>query len=104
VRPSGLVEGVPVDDVGLGEGGVSSGGCRSRAPTQIPEVNVLRVATDLGLRTRGGQSDVALFVTCDSVGSFRAYQEHPAHRDVVDRVLLPVLESSMSIQFDTDSA
>jgi hypothetical protein len=68
-------------------------------PRLIDELRDLRVVDDLGLGLPGCRSDAAIIASVDTIDGLLAYQRHPAHRAVVER-LVPLLAASMSVQFD----
>jgi hypothetical protein len=67
-----------------------------RLPGLIPEMVRYRFGTDAGLGE--GNADFAVVAEFDSVEGYRAYAAHPAHRDVIDRLLKPILDRRWAVQ------
>lgn len=67
-------------------------------PGLIPEIRGYRFGPDAGLAD--GNVDYAVVADFDDVGAFRAYVAHPAHRDVIDRLLTPILARRSAAQVD----
>jgi hypothetical protein len=51
-------------------------------PQAIPEVRAVACGVDAGLTS--GSSDFAIIVDLDSADDYGSYENHPAHRDLVD--------------------
>ena len=56
-----------------------------------------RVCADLGWRD--GNADLAIVATFDDRDGWRAYVEHPDHVAAVESHIVPLVESSQSVQF-----
>ncbi|GIX29588.1 MAG: hypothetical protein KatS3mg124_0060 [Porticoccaceae bacterium] len=65
-------------------------------PKAIPQVRELRHGSDAGLSS--GRFDYAIVVDFDSEADYRAYLEHPAHRELGALVMQIVAEPAQ-IQF-----
>jgi Stress responsive A/B Barrel Domain len=53
-------------------------------PQSIPEVRAVACGSDAGLTS--GSSDFAIIVDLDSADDYASYENHPAHRDLVDLI------------------
>jgi hypothetical protein len=53
-------------------------------PQAIPEVRAVACGADAGLTS--GSSDFAIIVDLDSADDYPKYENHPAHRDLVDLI------------------
>jgi Stress responsive A/B Barrel Domain len=53
-------------------------------PAAIPEVRAVACGADAGLTS--GSSDFAIIVDLDSADDYATYENHPAHRDLVDLI------------------
>ena len=67
-------------------------------PEQIPEIRSYTVARDLGLAPTNAH--VGVIAEFDDEAAFGRYREHPAHVDVVERLLEPVARSRTALQFE----
>lgn len=67
-------------------------------PDQIPEIRSYTVARDLGLAPTNAH--VGVIAEFDDEAAFGRYREHPAHVDVVERLLEPVAWSRTALQFE----
>ena len=81
---------VPVDhaavvDAALGE-----------LPAQIESLRSYAYGADLALGD--GRWDYGVVATFDDVAGWRAYDEHPAHADVLARVIRPHLQDRAVVQ------
>lgn len=63
---------------------------------EIPEVRELHVDRDAGLAE--GNAGLALLVVVDDVAAWRNYQDHPAHRRVVEEHVRPVITGRTAAQ------
>jgi hypothetical protein len=59
-------------------------------PGVIPEIQAYRFGTDAGLIE--GNMDFAVVAEFADSDGYRAYAAHPAHRDLFDRLLRPILD------------
>ena len=66
-------------------------------PGLIPEIRAYRFGADVGLAE--GNADFAVVAEFDSVEGYRAYAAHPAHLDVIERLLAPIRERRVGLQF-----
>lgn len=67
-------------------------------PGLIPGIRAYRFGPDAGLRE--GNVDFAVVAEFADAEAYRAYAAHPAHLDVVDRLLQPILERRAALQFE----
>jgi len=65
-------------------------------PGLIPEIRSLRFGADAGLVE--GNDRFALVAEFDDVDGFRRYSTDPRHRDIIERLLLPILETRHAVQ------
>ncbi len=63
---------------------------------EVPEVRELHVDRDAGLAE--GNAGLALLVVLDDVAAWRTYQDHPAHRRVVEQHVRPVITGRTAAQ------
>ena len=68
-------------------------------PGLIPEIKGYRFGSDAGLKE--GNVDFAVVADFESAEAYRAYSGHPAHRDVIERLLTPLLGTRSALQFET---
>ena len=66
-------------------------------PGLIPEIQAYRLGSDAGLKE--GNVDFAVVADFESVDAYRVYAAHPAHREVIDRLLTPILGQRWALQF-----
>jgi Stress responsive A/B Barrel Domain len=70
-------------------------------PALIPEIRSYRVGEDAGLAPQGN-GDMAIVADFDDVAAFLVYRDHPAHQDVIARLMRPILESRAAVQHELD--
>ena len=63
---------------------------------EVPAVRELHVGRDAGLAE--GNAGLALIVVTDDETAWRNYQDHPAHRRVVDQHVRPVITGRTAAQ------
>jgi Stress responsive A/B Barrel Domain len=66
-------------------------------PAQIPEIRAYRFGRDLDLSETS--LDFAITADFDDADGWRAYQAHPAHREVLELVL-PRARQRVGVQFE----
>lgn len=66
--------------------------------SEIPEVRSLSFGPDLGVMD--GNVDFAIVEDFDDVDAFRRYADHPAHGQMVNEYLRPILSSRYAIQLE----
>lgn len=62
----------------------------------IPQIRALTVRTDAGLAE--GNADLLVTMDFDDADAWRAYQDHPEHRALIEKVLRPILAQRTAIQ------
>lgn len=70
-------------------------------PDEIDTITGFMCGLDAGL-AQGSPSpnaDVVLIVDFDDEDGYITYRDHPHHRDVIERLVLPILERRSAIQF-----
>ena len=67
-------------------------------PGLIPEIRAYRFGPDAGLNP--GNADFAVVADFDDVDGYRVYAAHPAHRDVIDRLVTPLVERRTAVQLE----
>lgn len=67
-------------------------------PSQIPSVQDYTVGRDVGLAE--GNAHLAVSGDFDDVDGYLVYRDHPAHRAVIDELILPHLQSRSAVQFE----
>ncbi len=67
-------------------------------PSQVPSLRGYTVGRDLGLAD--GNAHLAVAGDFDDVAGYVAYRDHPAHRAVIDELILPQLQSRSAVQFE----
>ena len=68
-------------------------------PRLIPEIREYRFGRDAGLAE--GNVDFAVVARFDSVEGYRGYAAHPAHREVIERLIKPIRDQRVGIQFQS---
>jgi len=68
-------------------------------PGLIPEIRAYRFGRDAGLAE--GNADFAIVAEFDSAEGYEAYATHPAHRDVIERLIAPIRERRTGTQFES---
>lgn len=72
-------------------------------PAVIPAIRSYRFGPDAGLGL-SANGDFAVVADFDDAGGYRAYAAHPAHQDVIVRLLRPILAERLSVQFSSEEA
>lgn len=67
-------------------------------PAQIPELRGYRVGPDVGIDA--GNASFAVIGDFASAGDYVAYRDHPAHRAVAERHILPILAGRTALQYE----
>ena len=62
----------------------------------IPQIRALTVQTDAG--SAKGNADLLVTMDFDDIEAWHAYQDHPAHRALIEKVLRPILAQRTAIQ------
>ena len=66
-------------------------------PALIPEIRSYRFGPDAGLGM-SANADFAVVADFDDAEAYATYAGHPAHQDVIVRLLRPMLAERMSVQ------
>jgi Stress responsive A/B Barrel Domain len=69
-------------------------------PGQIPEIVSYAFGPDL--RLGAGNHDFALVADFADVDAYRRYAEHPAHRQLRDELLSPIVASRHAVQLQLE--
>lgn len=69
-----------------------------RLPSQIEALRSYHVGPDLGLAD--DNYDFAVVADVDDVDAFHAYRNHPAHQEVLQRDILPILDQRVAVQYE----
>ena len=67
-------------------------------PALIPSIRSYRFGPDAGLGL-SANADFAVVADFDDAEGYAAYATHPAHQDVIGRLLRPLLAERLSVQF-----
>ena len=67
-------------------------------PAVIPEIREYHFGPDAGLSQPG--CDYAVVADFDSTESFLAYRDHPAHQDLREQYLRPILGHRCAVQYE----
>lgn len=70
-------------------------------PAVIAEIRSYRFGSDAGLGI-SSNGDFAVVADFDDAEGYAAYARHPAHQDVLVRLLRPIIDERMSVQFVVD--
>jgi hypothetical protein len=65
-------------------------------PARIPSLRAYHHGPDLGLGE--GRWDYGIVAECDDVAGWRAYEQHPAHQQVVTEVLRSRIAERAAVQ------
>lgn len=71
-------------------------------PASIPTIRRYSYGVDAGIND--GNSHIVAVGDFDDVEGYLVYRDHPAHRQVVERHILPVLASRAAVQYDLGDA
>jgi hypothetical protein len=67
-------------------------------PALIPSIRSYRFGPDAGLGL-SANADYAVVADFDDVEGYATYAAHPAHQDVIVRLLRPLVAERLSVQF-----
>ncbi len=67
-------------------------------PGLIPEIKGYRFGPDAGVAQ--GNVDFGVVAEFDSADGYRAYAAHPAHREVIERLIQPIRDRRSGLQFE----
>ena len=66
-------------------------------PGLIPEIRGYDVGRDLGLAE--GNAGIGVCADFDDAEAYAVYRDHPAHRAVIEQLILPILDDRAAVQF-----
>jgi hypothetical protein len=69
-------------------------------PGQISQLRRYQLGADAGVDP--GNADFAIVAEFDSADDYRIYRDHPSHRQVIETLIRPILESRMAVQYHVD--
>ncbi|HET8930066.1 MAG TPA: Dabb family protein [Acidimicrobiales bacterium] len=69
-------------------------------PESIPDLRTYEVHLDAGLGAQNAQ--VSVHATFDDEAGWHAYSNHPAHVQVIDQRITPILETALRTQYADD--
>ena len=72
----------------------------AKLPSIVPSVRAFASGPDAGLAQ--GNFDFAVSADFDDQAGFFAYRNHPWHRDVIQRYILPITAQRVAVQFELD--
>ena len=72
----------------------------STLPGTIGEIRDYHVGLDAGLEP--GNHQFAVVADFDNVEDYLVYRDHPAHRDIIGKYILPVRTSRAAVQYEMD--
>jgi hypothetical protein len=67
-------------------------------PAAIREIRAYRCGPDSGLNP--ANRDYAVVADFDGKEGYLAYRDHPAHRDLIERFVNPIVAERASVQFE----
>lgn len=70
----------------------------STLPRLVPGIRDYRFGTDAGLVA--GNGDFAITADFDDVDAYLVYSSHPAHVDVINRTIKPILAQRVAVQYE----
>ncbi|HEX9065549.1 MAG TPA: Dabb family protein [Streptosporangiaceae bacterium] len=68
-------------------------------PAQMTGLTGYAFGPDAGVSQ--GTADFAVVADFDSRESYLAYRDHPAHREIIERTLNPIVAERRSVQFES---
>ena len=68
-------------------------------PALIPEIRSYRIGADAGLSV--GNDRFAVVAEFDDVDAYQRYASHPHHRDLIQRLVKPLLGTRHAVQLVT---
>jgi Stress responsive A/B Barrel Domain len=68
----------------------------SKLPSTVPSLRAFVCGSDLGLAQ--GNFDFAVSADFDDEAGFFAYRDDPAHREIVERYILPITAQRVAVQ------
>jgi hypothetical protein len=71
------------------------------ARTLLSRIPIIR-QWEVGLGLRDGGASVGIVGVFDNMDDFLAYMAHPAHKEVAQEYIVPVMEHAMQVQFEIE--
>jgi Stress responsive A/B Barrel Domain len=71
----------------------------AKLPSIVPSLRAFASGPDAGLAQ--GNFDFAVSADFDDEAGYLAYRDDPAHREIVDRYILPIVAQRVAVQFET---
>ena len=72
-----------------------------KLPSEVPGIAAYSFGPDAGLSE--GAADFAVVADFASEADWRAYTQHPAHLKVIEDVIVPIRESRVFLQYETEA-
>lgn len=69
-----------------------------KLPSVIDDVRAYHVGPDVGINA--GNCDFAVVADFDDANGYRAYRDHPAHREAVERHVNPIVARRSAVQYE----
>jgi len=70
----------------------------AKLPAAIPEIRAYHFGPDAGIDP--ANSDFTVVADFDDAAGYVTYRDHPAHREVVDRYVSPIVGARAAVQFE----
>ena len=70
----------------------------SALPALVPGIRDYRFGADAGLTA--GNADFAITADFDDVDAYLVYRTHPAHVEVINQTISPILEQRVAVQYE----
>jgi Stress responsive A/B Barrel Domain len=70
----------------------------AKMPSAIEAIRAYRYGPDAGINP--ANCDYAVVADFDDAAGYIAYRDHPAHRQLVERYITPIVASRAAIQFE----
>lgn len=70
----------------------------AKLPAAIPEIRAYHFGPDAGINP--ANSDFAVVADFDDAAGYVTYRDHPAHREVVERHVSPIVATRAAVQFE----
>ena len=69
-----------------------------KLPTVIPAIRSYACGLDLGITP--GNADFAVSADFDDEAGFVSYRDDPRHRDIIQRLITPIIATRTAVQFE----
>jgi hypothetical protein len=73
-----------------------------KLPDLIAELRVYHAGPDAGVNN--GNYDFAVVADFDDRAGYLAYRDHPAHREIVEKYITPIVGTRAAVQYETGAA